>query len=778
MEAADQNESDRGHRGKPDRAHSEADPRIRVGAPEGRDLRPRGPSDRVGRPEPRLRSRDRRSHDLEPPRRYRPRPGRSRRGGPGKPERHPRQRETRPASGPGGRRPGRDRAQQPHLRGRPAAVGPTRELSTRRVVDHREIPSEAQAVFRKIQASSDENLDLTLERIACLVQVTHTLGAEPWPVALDRALGTIVHHYGPDRASVVAWDKESDSFRPLASVGPVRRQEDLSRTVLREVVSSRSVVLSLDAQADPRFEVRESVRKQAIRGLVAAPLLHEDEILGVLYLDNTERGRLPDRLGYELLGILGRSLGSALSRRRTEAEFAAKTTLLTALSQALASYLASSSLEDSTRSLLDAAVEITGCSASFAVEFVGRSQIRLLAGPGLAPTPPSAVEIQADSSRTVQLDGRSLEGLVRAVLATGEMLVTDEAVRPGPDSALFPAGHPDLDNFLGIPVRGESGLLGMIGVASRPGDFTLDDRHRLQMLSDLVAVLFESSGRQRRAAALDDQLRHAQKMEAIGRLAGGVAHDFNNILTAILGNVELMEGDPPESPERRPPEPRGDRSRGTEGCVAHGPAPGREPEAGARGPSGRPRLRPPPDGADAPPAAGRGRRPHRAGPDRQGSDPRRSRPGRPGGPQSRRQRPGRHARGGDDRGRGRHPRPGAPLHLPARGGRARPLRHARGARRWTRHPGRGHGPDVRALLHDQARIRGDGPGPVHRGGHRPADGRLHRGPEPSGCGHDVHRRLPHRRRQDRRGAPPRNESPSTTATRPSSSSRTTTPYAG
>src|SRR5881409_414682 len=74
-------------------------------------------------------------------------------------------------------------------------------------------------------------------------------------------------------------------------------------------------------------------------------------------------------------------------------------------------------------------------------------------------------------------------------------------------------------------------------------DYIMKDR--LLRLAPAVTRAVADAAVRRERRRLEQQLQRSQKLEAVGRLAGGVAHDFNNVLTAILGSTELLLLDTP-----------------------------------------------------------------------------------------------------------------------------------------------------------------------------------------------------------------------------------------
>lgn len=158
-----------------------------------------------------------------------------------------------------------------------------------------------------------------VKRMQSIVQVSIALGAITDQNELLAKITELIFEIfeGADRAFVIACDAETRQFVPLIirnrdGESPSVDEIELSRTIVNEVLEKRHALLLMDALGDKRFNVQDSIVDLAIRSVMCAPMLYEDEVLGLIQVDTRQSSHVFSAEDLEILTGISAQIAVAM----------------------------------------------------------------------------------------------------------------------------------------------------------------------------------------------------------------------------------------------------------------------------------------------------------------------------------------------------------------------------------------------------------------------------------------------------------------------------------
>jgi phosphoserine phosphatase RsbU/P len=186
----------------------------------------------------------------------------------------------------------------------------------------------ASSILLSDVTNAPDDEDRAPERIKLLNALALEMIADrPMEALFDFILDRVMHLLSPSRAALALLAAGGEGFATVR----VRRSDDsdsndlvISRTLLREVVEEKKVVSFVDGMGDEKLMSAKSIIGQQIRSALCAPLLVDNNVLGVLYVDFRITHGAPSAADLRLLGQVAQFAAAKVETTRLREEAIAK----------------------------------------------------------------------------------------------------------------------------------------------------------------------------------------------------------------------------------------------------------------------------------------------------------------------------------------------------------------------------------------------------------------------------------------------------------------------
>jgi PAS domain S-box-containing protein len=137
-------------------------------------------------------------------------------------------------------------------------------------------------------------------------------------------------------------------------------------------------------------------------------------------------------------------------------------------------------------------------------------------------------------------------GLWGEAVRQRKAIITNNYSSPNPFKKGLPKGHIKIIRHMNVPIFEDNRIVIVAGLGNKPNDYDATDVRQLTLLMQDMWSLIQRKQAEKEKKKIEAQLLQAQKIETIGTLVGGIAHNFNNLLMGIQGYTSLMlfETDP------------------------------------------------------------------------------------------------------------------------------------------------------------------------------------------------------------------------------------------